>query len=61
MNLATKAKQTPAMIVQLKMDEMSGDRVYNHAHKFSTLSFAYVDIPDITWVYYKDTLDTSAN
>lgn len=46
MNLGIKSNVYKNMIVQLKMDEMSGTRLYNHAYD-TKHSFRYVDVDHI--------------
>ncbi|CDW82422.1 UNKNOWN [Stylonychia lemnae] len=56
LSLAVKTKQAPALIMHLKMDEMSGKRLYNHVFNQS-VSFTYIYVEDASWVYFKQTVD----
>ena len=58
MNLAIKSNLFSALLIQLKMDEFSGTRLYNQAWQ-PYLSVAWVDVSDVQWVYYAETVDST--
>lgn len=60
MNIPQKVMMVDYLVILLKCDEFSGTRLYNHAKDIYS-SFAFVDVADIQWVYYKDTFVIAEN
>lgn len=58
MNLGVKSNMFNALLIQLKMDEFSGTRLYNHADD-PKRTFFYTDVSGISWVYYQETIEGS--
>ena len=56
MNLALQPYLAKALVAHFKCNEMSGTRIYNHAWDIYNTT-AYIDLDDIEWVNYKDTID----
>ena len=56
MNIGVKSSVFPGLVIQLKMDEMSGTRLYNHAY-YRSSTFDYVDVTNgVSWHYFKETV-----
>jgi hypothetical protein len=60
LNLPIRPSLAPYLLVYLKLDEMSGFRLYNHAAT-TTYSINYVDVSDISWVFFKESVSSSSD
>lgn len=60
MRYSIHSSRFPALIVHLKMNEYSGNRLYNHADDRYN-SFQFVDSSSISWHHYKETLSPLSN
>jgi len=54
------SKLFPSLIVHLKMDEYSGNRLYNYAFDTAN-SFSYIDVDAVSWHHYQETIPPASS